>query len=266
MIKTAVILAAGYGTRIRLSEKPKGFLNIAGRFLIDYSIQALLSNGIERIIIGTGFKHEYYERLAATYPQITLRRHERFKDSGSLFTMSNLSDLITEDFILLESDLLYDAHCIARLRGLPHANALLLSNSTNEKDGVYVQVDENNHLVHMSKEPRYVPNHADGILVGITKMSLTAYKELLDISKDELQKNPFEHYDFVFERLKQKFFVYHLPDFVFTEIDDDEQLNYALSCVYPKLTLPNHISTDRQEIMTRLEQSAHSILKENVPH
>src|SRR5262249_6904885 len=107
MIRTAIILAAGYGSRIGLYEKPKGFLNIAGRPLIEYSIQSLLMYGIEKIVIGTGFKSEFYERLARRYPQIIVRKNEHFLTSGSLTTLCCLQDLIEEDFLLLESDLLY---------------------------------------------------------------------------------------------------------------------------------------------------------------
>src|SRR5579883_3107842 len=124
MLKTAVILAAGYGSRIGLYEKPKGFLNIAGRPLIEYSIQSLLMYGIEKIIIGTGFKSEHYERFARRYSQIVLQKNEHFLTTGSLSTLCCLQDLIEEDFLLLESDLLYDPHCIGKLLALPKSNAI----------------------------------------------------------------------------------------------------------------------------------------------
>jgi choline kinase len=141
MIKTAVVLAAGYGKRLNLLQKPKGFINIGGKTLIEYSIEALLKHGIEQIIIGTGFKSHYYDELAKTYSQITTRYNDAFMNSGSLLTFCALKDLIKEDFLLLESDILYDSYCLKELIVSRHQNALLLAVSERKDDGVFVQVD-----------------------------------------------------------------------------------------------------------------------------
>lgn len=237
MIKTAVILAAGFGKRLNLFEKPKGFLNIAGQYLIEYSIKALLANGIERIVIGTGFKSEFYDHLTQIYPQIVTKRNDDYLKSGSLKTLGLLEELIDQDILLLESDILYDAHCLNTLIKLPQNNVLLLAQSINEKDGVFVDVDKEHNLVRMTKDRNHLTDPLDGILVGITKLSYPTFKNILQIKENLLSKNPFEHYDFSFEELKDRFFVYDASPLIFTEVDDDEQLNYALTNIYPKLTL-----------------------------
>ena len=57
MIKTAVIMAAGMGTRFgKYTEQiPKGFVEVCGKPMIERSIETLISCGIERIVIGTGY-------------------------------------------------------------------------------------------------------------------------------------------------------------------------------------------------------------------
>ena len=52
-VKTAVIMAAGMGTRFgNMTEKmPKGFIPFKGKPMIVRSIETLISCGIERIII-----------------------------------------------------------------------------------------------------------------------------------------------------------------------------------------------------------------------
>jgi 2-aminoethylphosphonate-pyruvate transaminase len=237
MIKTAVILAGGYGRRMKLFEKPKGFLNIAGKPLIEYSIDALLAHGIEKIVIGTGFRADFYSRLEKKYSQVVTECNADFATSGSLVTFLRLADHITEDFLLLESDLLYDSSCLTSVLQDTHENSLLLSHSENDRDGVFVQIDSGGNLVRMSKEPRYLTAPEDGILVGITKMSLNTYKEFLKVGAETLKTNYLEHYDFIFEHLQSKFFLLNVPNLIFTEIDDDVQLEYALNVIYPKLTL-----------------------------
>ncbi len=237
MIRTAVILAAGSGTRMKLFQKPKGFLNIAGKCLIEYSIEALLDHGIERIVIGTGFKSEFYDELKDRYPQVVTQRNDYYATTGSLKTLVSLGDLIAGDFLLLESDVLYDASCLTAMIQDPHENVVLLSSTENQKDGVFVEVDRDYNLVRMTKEVHYLQKPEDGILVGITRLSARTFRQLLKIADRILNVNGLEHYDFAFEHLPAKFFVLRMDNLVFTEIDDNEQLSYALNCVYPKLTL-----------------------------
>ena len=171
MIRTAVILAAGSGTRMKLFQKPKGFLNIAGKCLIEYSIEALLDHGIERIVIGTGFKSEFYDELKDRYPQVVTQRNDYYATTGSLKTLVSLGDLIAGDFLLLESDVLYDASCLTAMIQDPHENVVLLSSTENQKDGVFVEVDRDYNLVRMTKEVHYLQKPEDGILVGIILQS-----------------------------------------------------------------------------------------------
>ena len=60
MIKTAVILAAGMGSRIRerAGDRPKGFLLSDEKSIIEHSISKLIEAGVKKIFIGTGL----YER------------------------------------------------------------------------------------------------------------------------------------------------------------------------------------------------------------
>jgi len=60
MTTTAMILAAGRGERMRpLTDKvPKPLLEIAGKALVVYQIEALATAGIENIVINTGYLGE----------------------------------------------------------------------------------------------------------------------------------------------------------------------------------------------------------------
>lgn len=69
MVKTAVILAAGRGTRLKElgKEIPKGFLQLGEKPIIQESIEKLVRAGIERVIIVTGHCAEKYEELARNW-------------------------------------------------------------------------------------------------------------------------------------------------------------------------------------------------------
>ena len=72
MIRTAMIMAAGMGTRFGQYTEliPKGFVKVGGIPMIVRSIDTLLSCDIERIVIGTGYKQEVYEELKTDYPML----------------------------------------------------------------------------------------------------------------------------------------------------------------------------------------------------
>ena len=69
MVKTAVILAAGIGSRLRtiISNKPKGFINIGDISLIERSIKLLKEAGIKKIYVVTGYLSHYYTSLSKNY-------------------------------------------------------------------------------------------------------------------------------------------------------------------------------------------------------
>jgi MurNAc alpha-1-phosphate uridylyltransferase len=58
MIETAMILAAGFGTRMRpiTDHTPKPLVPLAGRALIDYGIDRLIAVGVKRVVVNTHYK------------------------------------------------------------------------------------------------------------------------------------------------------------------------------------------------------------------
>jgi len=60
MIKRAIILAGGLGTRLRAAIKdvPKPMADINGKPFLEYLLRFLSDQGIEEVIISCGYKHE----------------------------------------------------------------------------------------------------------------------------------------------------------------------------------------------------------------
>ena len=103
--KTAFILGAGLGTRLRpLTERcPKPLLEIGGRSLITYAMDHLLKVGVDRFIVNT---HHCPEVYSEKFPDRQWRgapiffRHEPvlLDTAGGL---KNIEDLLTEDEAIL---------------------------------------------------------------------------------------------------------------------------------------------------------------------
>lgn len=243
MINTAVILAAGLGSRLRpyTNHQPKGFLKIYEDMpsLIELSIQALQQNGITNIIIGTGYKREFYEQLATKYEGVHCVYSPKYSTTGSLTTLINLySRLKGIDFILLESDLLYDPNGIRELMWHKETNVILASNPTQSNDEVYIEATENNFLINLSKKESELKTSI-GELTGITKISSYLYQQI-KILYDKNPKCQLWDYENALVALKNhKIYIHKIPNYVWCEIDNEEHLNFARQTILPKLKLIN---------------------------
>jgi len=238
-IKTAVILAAGLGSRLkdRTKTKPKGFVEIDNKAIVERSIEKLINAGITTIIIGTGYLSEHYDRLKDKYPQIITCRSSKYAETGSMFTLYNLRELVKEDFLLLESDLLYDRKGLKELIDDARPDIILASGKTGSNDEVYIEADNNHNLVNMSKKADDLAQII-GELVGISKISMPTFGKMLAYAETQFEHggNQF-HYenDFVGISVGTKIYVKKIENYSWCEIDDEDHLNRALTLVYPRI-------------------------------
>jgi 2-aminoethylphosphonate-pyruvate transaminase len=235
-MKTAVILAAGMGTRLKnlTRNKPKAFLVLDEKPIIEESIIKLLELGIERIIIGTGYLAGFFEELKKKYPEIECKLNAKYAKTGSMYTLFNLASLIDSDFILLESDLIYDKQGIKKLIADENKNIVLASSFTGAGDEVYIECNDKNELVNMSKKKTELKS-VDAELVGITKISYSAYKTSCSIAEQKFAEFPGLDYEQVLVELSKQCSVKvkRLENYAWCEIDNEEHLNYATKKIYP---------------------------------
>jgi MurNAc alpha-1-phosphate uridylyltransferase len=86
MIETAMILAAGFGTRMRpiTDHTPKPLILLAGRTLIDHVIDRLVAAGVKRVVVNTHYKAEMMAGHLAERRdvEIVLSHEEVLLDTG----------------------------------------------------------------------------------------------------------------------------------------------------------------------------------------
>lgn len=235
MIKTAVIMAAGMGTRFgNLTESiPKGFIEAGGISMIERSIKTLIECGINRIIIGTGYHKEKYEALSEKYPQIECCFSPRYAETNSMYTLFNCQDIIgNEDFLLLESDLVFEKKAIASLLECPHPDVMLITPVIKFQDQYYVEYDKNHILTNCSVDKKTLD--AKGELVGIHKLSNRFYQVMCNDYAQKQEDKPKLGYEYELLYMSQNLmpvYVLNRTDLKWYEIDDIEDLKYAESHV-----------------------------------
>lgn len=184
VIDTAVILAAGRGTRLagHVQDYPKGFLRLGEKPIIEESIDRLVAAGIDDVIIVTGHCAGHYNDLARGRAGLVRVVHnERYADSGSMYSLWCARDLVHGPFLLLESDLVYEPRALRCLLDEPAPDAVLLSGPTGAGDEVYVEVRDG-RLFTMSKQPAALGGPPAGELVGISKISVQLFRLMCEIA------------------------------------------------------------------------------------
>jgi len=136
--KTAMVLAAGLGTRLRpiTDTIPKPLVELGGRTLLDHAIDRLALVGVEQVVVNVHYKAEQIEAALArrTQPRIELSREQELLETGG--GVARALPLLGEAFFVVNSDVFWldgRDHALARLAAAfdPEANdAVLLLHRT----------------------------------------------------------------------------------------------------------------------------------------
>jgi MurNAc alpha-1-phosphate uridylyltransferase len=107
--RTAMVLAAGLGTRLRpVTETiPKPLIEINGRTLLDHAIDRLVLVGVERVVVNVHYKAAMVaEQLARRdHPHIEISREAELLDTGG--GVAAALPLLDEVFFVVNSDVFW---------------------------------------------------------------------------------------------------------------------------------------------------------------
>lgn len=227
----AVILAAGLGSRIRdIHALPKGFIQLGNQPIVQRSIEILKQHGINDILIVTGYAAEHYVALAENDPALSTCFNPHYAQYSSLFSLYCAKEWIKNDFLLLESDIIYEPYAIERIMQDTHPNSILLSGQTDSGDEVYVQA-HHKKLVRMSKQlSQLAIDEIDGEFVGVNKVSLRDFRQLvhqLEQHPAQLQNGYYEEQGLVMMTAFTEVHCLKIPELLWCEIDNEFQLERA---------------------------------------
>jgi 2-aminoethylphosphonate-pyruvate transaminase len=239
-ITTAVILAAGMGTRLKDlgKEAPKGFLRLGKKTIIEESLDKLKSSGVRKVIFVTGHLSHMYDELATQTGGFAITiKNDVFATSGSGYSLYTARTLLStgEDFLLLESDLIYEKRALDILREDPRPDIILLSGKTSSGDEVYVETRGGN-LVAMAKNKAALGPAIEGELVGISKISAQLYTAYCTAAQRLFNTTLKIDYEAGLTETAKTYPIPCLlvPDLAWAEIDDENHLTRARDKVYAR--------------------------------
>ncbi len=158
----------------------------------------------------------------------------RFADSGSLYSLACARERITEDCLVVESDLVYESRALDAALQSPRADVVVVSGPTGSGDEVYVSA-QRERITRISKDPANAPSSV-GELVGISRVSRALFERMVVLA----DADPSAEYETGgLARIARDYPVYctRIADLVWAEIDTPAHFERVQSLIYPKLSL-----------------------------
>jgi NDP-sugar pyrophosphorylase family protein len=155
----AVLLAAGYGTRLAplTHTVPKILVPIAGRPLLEHQLEYLAANGVDSVAMNVShLADEVVAFLERTPQPVQVRVSREDEPLGTAGALLPLRDYLTESFVVLYGDVVTDAPlrelmAYHRDRGGIATLAYHVSDDTAGKG--LLEVDEHDRVVGFTEKP-----------------------------------------------------------------------------------------------------------------
>ncbi len=196
----AIIMAAGKGSRLGnlTNNKPKSFIEIESKKLIEYNIDMLLKCGIKDIIIVTGYMAIEFERLLSNRKEIKFVFNPFYDITNSLPSFWFGQELLNDDFIYMHADTLCDTEIFEELLRQEGEIILPIDFSPCDEEAMKVKLI-NDEIKFINKTMN--PEAADGEFIGIAKISKICLPEIKSFTNKIMKEQKFSSY---FEEVLQE--------------------------------------------------------------
>lgn len=134
-VKRAIIMAAGKGDRMRpvTADIPKPLVSVNGIRMIDSVIDALHKNGIEDIVIVTGYLAHCFDTVKAEHPEIRLINNPYYDSCNNVSSLYCAREFLDTDVMILDGDqLIYNPDILDPYFERSGYNAVEVSGPTDE--------------------------------------------------------------------------------------------------------------------------------------
>ena len=215
--------------------KPKCLLTVAGKTLLQRTVDAMLQAGITEFVVITGYRADQIrDFLNNTYHSSLLTFHflhnADYEHNNNIYSLWMAGEVVRgKEFLLMDSDILCDPEAVLTI-ARQEESALAVNRHELGEEEMKVVVDGRMNITEISKT--CLPQVALGESVGIEKVT-AGYSEALFRELDQMIER--EHlidifYERAFERLIPQghtFKVVDTTDFFSYELDTPEDYERA---------------------------------------
>ncbi|MFX0136952.1 MAG: aminotransferase class I/II-fold pyridoxal phosphate-dependent enzyme [Candidatus Hodarchaeota archaeon] len=150
----AVILSAGFGTRLRplTNSIPKGLIEVNNIPIIINSLNILTEHPLDRIIIVTGYLEEELKKAIGNYwngVEITYVHNKVFATTNNIYSLWLVKDLLKSDTLLLECDIFFEKEVVKRIFAEKAKNLIVVSRIKPGMRGTVVEINKLGEVAKM---------------------------------------------------------------------------------------------------------------------
>jgi len=119
MVKAAVILAAGVGSRLRpiTDTRPKALAPIGVETILGRAVRLLLDFGISRLVVATGYREDAVRAALSDVPcEVIYCPNPRYDSTQNSVSLALCGSAVrNQSFFKLDGDVVFDAEILERL-------------------------------------------------------------------------------------------------------------------------------------------------------
>lgn len=242
----AIIIGAGRGSRLMptTADTPKCFAEVAGKRLLDWTLNAFRENGISDVCFIGGYR---IDAVQEEYPHLTFRENADWPNNNILVSLLHAEDLMDEPFLCCYSDVLFTPQVVESIAKCPEEIALAVDTewltryehrTEHPSDDAEKVTVQNGAVTRVHRE---IPeNAAYGEFIGLAKFTTTgaaALKEAYHARREEFAGRPYREAK-VFEKA---YLIHLLQDMIengqkmahvdtpggYIEVDTQQDFEYA---------------------------------------
>ena len=185
-----VLIGAGRGSRLMplTTSQPKSFTTVAGKRILDWTLDAFRKNGLDQFVFVSGYLREVVQR---EYPEFTFVENTDWANNNILFSLLYAREHMTDGFYSSYTDTLFTADAVRELMDSPYGITLVMDTEWRdryrfrsehpESDGEKM-VAEGDRVVRVSRE--IVSEEASGEFTGVIKMTAAGAARFLEFYDD----------------------------------------------------------------------------------
>ena len=170
----AFILAAGVSRRLypHTYSTPKCLLEVGGKAIIDYQLEALDHLGVNHVIMIVGYHRELLiDYVKKKFPQIKFSfiiNHHYF-ETNTAFSLYTGKEFLNDDLLLMNADVVYPKGLLRKLINSKHETALAVDIKSCGREEVKVIDGGADRIVAIGKE--LIETQCLGEFFGVAKLS-----------------------------------------------------------------------------------------------
>lgn len=236
---TAVILAAGLGSRLRplTDDRPKALIDIGGETLLGRAARLLIEHGVEHLVVATGYREQAIRVALESFGvRVSYCPNPEYATTQNAVSLAACADAVAGGaFFKLDGDLVFSSEVLARLDSAAVDLAVAVDSvAALDAEAMKVAADESGAIRAFGKQLALADSAGESI--GIERIAGAASEDVFRaLATAREQGRTTLYYEDVYSEMiaagSLRAGLVEVGDLPWTEVDDAADLERARALV-----------------------------------